>query len=351
MTFPKIIPFIVAAACLPRPCHGAGLDLILRSRAVSEPMAIEAYGDNWQGELHSGDIAWTRNRLELAARHGNWRIGYIQRYDYVIRTNEDTADLYYRDENDLPAPDGDVPVRLRAWHLRAQGARFQYRLERGDGFYLVPSLSLLDGWAFQDGALHGLLSNDDGLAGQGDLSYRYSEDLLLDHQFERPGGRGIAIDLMIGWQSERRRAELQIEDLYGRLWWDDAPYTRGVLDTVDRDDPERVHLDPAFSGVRRLEDYAQRMPLYATAFYCQDEGAWAWRLDVEYFIERVWFRPGISFPRVPGNPYVGHELRDGQWLLGLNDDRGVFHLRLGSDEQDLSDTRSLTLELGLLLQW
>src|SRR5690606_10185142 len=70
------------------------LELSLSSRTVSEPMAIKGFAEQWNGRLHKGDAAWTRNRLDIGVRHGSWRIGYVQRYDYILRFNDDTADLY-----------------------------------------------------------------------------------------------------------------------------------------------------------------------------------------------------------------------------------------------------------------
>jgi hypothetical protein len=327
------------------------LDVAVTSRSVSEPMAIEGFTNEWDGDLHKGDIAWTRNRLDIGVRQGAWRIGYTQRYDYTLKFNNETADLYYRSENDLPEPAGDVPVRLDAWHMRAQGVKLSWQWTSG-GFFVEPAVSLLSGWQFQDGSLNGFLRNENGdLSGQAELDYRYSQDLLLDHQFDRPSGKGLVIDLLLGWEGEQKGANLEIQDLYGRMWWRDAPYTRGTFNTVSRNNPGVVRLDPAFSGVRDIDDYQQRLSTYILGDYWQDQGDWRWSVDAEYFLDRLWVRPGVSLPKVPGNPYLGHELRDGQWLLGTSDDDQRWYAQLGSDSWDYSQARSLTVQLGVRHRW
>ncbi|MED5238441.1 MAG: hypothetical protein VX379_02580 [Pseudomonadota bacterium] len=333
------------------PLGAEELDFSVSSRSVSEPMAIKGFADQWSNTLHRGDIAWTRNRLEAGVRKGAFRVGYIQRYDYALTFNDETADLYYRSENDLPEPEGDVPVRLNAWHMRTQGAKFSWRWTAG-AFHVEPALSLLSGWQFQDGSLDGFLRNESGeLSGQAELDYRYSQDLLLDHQFERPAGTGLALDLTLRWIGEGQGVILDIQDAYGRMWWRDAPYTKGTFNTVDRDTPGEVKLDPAFTGKRNTEDYQQTLSSYTRGSYWLEQSGWRWSVEGEYFLERLWVRPGVSWTRLSGNPYMGYELRDGQWLLGLRSDDDRWSFELGSDTFKLENSRSLTVNAGYSLLW
>ncbi|MEH6706436.1 MAG: hypothetical protein V7667_00550 [Alloalcanivorax venustensis] len=337
--------------CVPLTSAAAGLHLKVSSRSVSEPIAIKELAGDWRGTQHPGDIAWTRNRIELGVDINGWGIAYTQRYDYVLRFNSETADIYYRDKNDLPAPQGDVPVRLHAWHLRAQGVKFQRSFKWRNGVYVTPSVSLLKGWQFQDGEMQGLLRSDSGtFNGQADLDYRYSQDLLLDHQFRTPSGKGLAVDLTLGWRGESRQAWLQFQDIYGALWWRHAPHTHGRLNTMGRGD-ESVQLDPAFSGRRELKPYRQRLPVYTVGRYVQQQDDWDLQLDAEYFMDRLWLRPGIRWRALLGNPYLGYEVRDGQWALGLGDDRKRWHLQLASDTWRLERARALTLEFGYMVRW
>ncbi|AMX03587.1 hypothetical protein [Microbulbifer thermotolerans] len=310
-------------------------------------MSVDSILHDWNGRLYSGELAWSRNRFELSYRDQVWSLAYVQRYDYQLHFNDATADLYYREENDLPLPGGAVRVKLDVWHLYADGVKFAYRWAWENGLLIEPAVTLLRPLDFQDGSLRGELQPGSGLlSGTADLNYRYTEDRLLEHRFEQPSGTGATLDLTLSWKSEVRELKLQLQDLYGRVDWKDAPYTLGSINTVDRGKPAKVELEPAFSGVRGEENYRQKMPVYARAFFTETREGFCWLVDVDYLFGEFWLRPGLRWDGLPGNPYVGYEARDGQWLLGLSDDSSAWFLQLGSDRSNLHKARSLTVAAG-----
>ncbi|WGL15864.1 hypothetical protein PVT68_13925 [Microbulbifer bruguierae] len=322
--------------------------LAFSSRTVSEALPIKEFADEWQQPPGDGDSTWTRNRLDLGIWYRDWGVAYTQRFDYQLRYNNATTDLYYRDENNLPAPEGAVPVRLEISQLRAQGLKLQRRWRWESGYFLQTDLSLLSASDFQDGSLAGELGNENGFfSGTAALDYRYSEDLLLAHQFEQPEGDGLALDVSVGYSGARRSLMLEVQDLYSAIRWEQAPHTYGAFDTIDRDVAGEVQLNPLFSGKRLLEDFQQEMPRYGLVSYTEHiAGGADVKVDVEYFSGDLRYRPGMRWGDVPGNPYLGYEVEDGQWLLQLKDDRGFWHLQLGSDNRDWEKARSLTLAFG-----
>lgn len=320
------------------------------SRTVSEPISVHGLLHDWRGRLYPGDRAWTRNRLELTYREAAWTLAYVQRYDYLLRFNDTTAELHYRQENGLPAPAAAVPVKLDAWHLRSDGIKLAHRWRWGETVYIEPALTLLRAVDFQGGLIEGELGAEgDMLAGSADLNYRYSEDRLLEHRFDHPSGRGATLDLSIGWQSEKHAVTVQLQDLYGLVDWDSAPYTRGRFDTEDRGGSGAVSLEPAFSGFRGESDYRQKIPAFGIASYTAHRNGFSWQLDAEYFAGELRLRPGVRWGDLPANPYLGYEGRDGQWLLELASDSRSWSLRLGSDSADLEKARSLTVAAGFRL--
>ncbi|MFV8781111.1 hypothetical protein ACNKU7_01700 [Microbulbifer sp. SA54] len=327
-----------------------GIQLQFTTRTVSEALPIKEFADEWRQPPGKGDSTWTRNRFFQGVWYEGWGFGYTQRFDYQLGYNEATTDLYYRDENDLDAPAGRVPVLLKISQLRAQGVKLQRRWQWSSGFFAQADLSLLSASDFQDGILAGELgSNGDFFSGSARLDYRYSEDLLLEHQFEPPKGRGLALDLNLGYTGTHRSARLILQDLYSAIEWRQAPHTQGAFDTVDRDVANAVQLSPLFSGKRLLTDYRQRMPLFAEAQYTEYRPSSDWMLDLEYFDGDLRYRPGIRWGRLPGNPYLGYEMIDGQWLVQFSDDRGMWSFQLGSDSTSWEKANSLTLAFGFSL--
>ncbi|WP_226664698.1 hypothetical protein [Microbulbifer aggregans] len=324
-----------------------GIQLSFTSRTVSEALPIKEFADEWRTPPGKGDSTWTRNRFDQGVWYEDWGFGYTQRFDYQLRYNEATTDLYYRDENDLDPPTGRVPVLLEISQLRAQGIKLKRRWQWSSGFFAQADLSLLSASDFQDGILAGELGSDNEFfSGSARLDYRYSEDLLLEHQFEPPEGRGIALDFNIGYAGTHRSASLVVQDLYSAIEWEQAPHTFGAFDSVDREVAHAVQLNPLFTGKRLLEDYRQRMPVYATAHYAEHRASVDWALDLELFDGDLRYRPGLRWDQLPGNPYLGYEVVDGQWLLQLGDDRGFWHFQLGSDSADWESAHSLTLAFG-----
>ncbi|TLM79333.1 hypothetical protein ACONUD_13445 [Microbulbifer harenosus] len=316
-------------------------------------MPISEFAGDWKNAPSAGDSTWTRNRLELGANYGNWTVGYTQRFDYRLEYNRDTADLYYRNENNLPARQGDVPVFLRIDQLRAQGFKIGYRHRWQSGIFARVSVTALEASDFQAGQLAGTLNAEgDFFSGTADLDYRYTKDLLLEHQFDMPQGRGFTTDLAVGYSGSERTIQIQLQDLYNRIDWELAPHTYGKFDTIDRDVEDKVQLNPLFSGKRLLEDFRQKMPMYGLASYTEHaRGGADVKLDVEYYGNDLRYTTGLLWDHVPGNPYLGYELVDRQWLLSVGDDNGIWKLQLGFDDPDLEKAHSLTIAMAVAAYW
>ncbi|WP_156035294.1 hypothetical protein [Microbulbifer sp. HZ11] len=317
------------------------------SRTISEALPISEFAGKWKQAPGRGENSWTRNRLDTGVWLGDWGLSYTVRYDYQLTYNRATADLYYRDEQDLTPPEGAVPVYLNALQLLADGIRLKRRWNLDSGLFFQADVSLLKAREFQDGTIDGLLSSDEQFfAGNASLDYRYSEDLLLAHDFEKPEGEGLTLDLVAGYQNNQRKMFVRVEDAYSLIRWERAPYTYGKFDTADRDVEDEVQLAPVFSGWRELEDHEFTMPVYATGRYVEQMSGYQLSLDVEYFADTVRYRPGIRWGNLPGNPYVGVDGEEGQWLFALSDDSARVKFQLGFDNPSLDKSHSLTVAVA-----
>ena len=322
------------------------------SRTVSEALPIKEFAGEWDNPPEKGDSTWTRDRLDIGGWLGDWGISYTLRYDYQLQYNHATADLYYRDEADLTPPEGAVPVYLEALQLLADGIKLRRRWSFYNGLFLQTDLSLLKAREFQDGTIDGMMrAGEQFFSGNAALDYRYTEDLLLEHQFEHPEGEGISVDVTAGFRDNDRVVSLQVQDAYSLMRFENAPYTHGKFDTANRDIEDEVQLAPVFSGWRELEDHEFSMPLYALGHYSERRENFQWSMDLEYFAGDVFYRPGLRWGALPGNPYVGYEGSRGQWLLALTDDHQIWKLQLGFDDINLAQAHSLTISMGLAAHW
>lgn len=341
--------FLLVASCSAAGAPGAEARtfLAMHSRAVSEPMAIKPLTDEFDGRLHSGSVAWTRNHVRAGVQRDRWSIAYVQRYDYHLRFNDDTAELYYQDRNGLGVDsDRDYALRLHAWHLRAQGVQFGVDIPLRHNWQLDARLNLLRGMALQDGSATGVLQSDAiAYEGEARIDYRYSEDMLFEHQAPAPNGVGASLDIGIAWRDDDREIALRLADVGGFMRWVDAPFTRAGLDTSGQVVDETVSVPPLLAGVRGVRNYRQELPVYATFHAAQRFSAGTAMLDTEHYLGRVWPALGFRWDRLRLAPSVRYGFRDRQVSLGI--EGAHWQLRLGSDSWRVERARSLTLEGGI----
>ncbi len=94
----------------------------------SEPIAIDAFLDDWQDpDFKSGKYAFAHGLMQLSVQQDQWNLGWLWRYDYILKFSPDMAKLYYQIENDLPLDaESMYELTLHAQHLERIGARIAY---------------------------------------------------------------------------------------------------------------------------------------------------------------------------------------------------------------------------------
>lgn len=339
---------------LPGRALSDSLGVNISSRAVGEIISLASLKDKNNVPLYQGEQAWTRNRLELTAEFSGYQIAYLRRYDYSLEFNQATAEFYHRHTNNLPYSQDEVPLRFSVWHGHLEGVKFSRRLAWGEGWYWQPALYLLRGVDFQDGKMTGMLEAEGGdLKGVLDLHYHYSEDWLFDHRAAKPAGLGVGLDIALGWQGENASVSLVLEDAWGFVQWQRAPFSEGRVDTRARSGlPGRpVTMNAVFSGMRYTKPYRQRLQPYAELVYRQYRGAWGWVLEVEHFMEEMRFRPGILWKGSKLEASLSAEAGEKFWLLGLAAADGGWSVRAGLDDLAPQRSQNALFEAGWLWRW
>lgn len=242
-----------------------GVYLDVESYSYSEPVSIDMAIEDWHGpDFERGDNQWSSNWAEAGVRWKNWSFGYVLRQDYDLRFSEDLSELYWKTENKKSFDVGrSYDVYLKINSFSSEGFRFAFRNHFEDVFYQV-GISYLQAQDLMDGELDGtaLATSGSDYDFEAEVLYHYYEDVLFDRQVIAPDGEGFAIDATVKWENDSHFLYLQVKDLYGRIYWENAPYTVGVAnsDNSTVDGNGYIVINPALSGVEGYDDeYVQKL--------------------------------------------------------------------------------------------
>lgn len=234
--------------------------------AYSEPVTIKGAMTGWEGPFSGGRAALTHNWIETGVAYQKWKFGFIKRFDYELGFSQDTADFLYRIENKQPLQAGKTyQLDLTARHTYSEGLRLSQEFEPAAGLNLVLGVAYLRGLRLTEGTFKGsatALSESD-YDFQFDVDYFYSKDALFDREVQPPDGEGYSIDLSLAWQPVADfGAVLQIKDLYGLIYWENAPRTTATAlsDVKEYDENGYVIYRPVLSGRESNENYTQKLP-------------------------------------------------------------------------------------------
>ena len=247
--------------------NAATIEPYLRVDSFShtEPVAIHAYTTRWQGALRSGSDAITHNWFESGACYAAFCAGWVERLDYEIKANRDTAEFYYLTRNRLDLTPGRAYVlRARVFEQRSRGPRLAYRAEPLGGFSLELGLSLLDAMRMTNGEITGsaLVNGPKDYNYNAQVAYFYSRDHLFERQTPAPAGNGLSLDVSAAWRiNEDFYVHAQVRDAYGYLKWERAPFTTATVDSSNKQfGPDGyVTYNPTLHGFEGNSDYRQRL--------------------------------------------------------------------------------------------
>jgi hypothetical protein len=258
--------FIVLLA-VPPICH-AGFDPYFKvdSLFYSEPIAVKAITGNWHAPLHSGDTAFTTDKIEIGIAWDGWSIGTLYRYDYFFNFTPETAELVHSSKNKIELKPGrHYSLALNANGLRTRGIKLAREIRIDQGLSVSAGVSLLEGVKFINGGISGnavaTAVKDYDVNFQ--VDYTYSKDTLFDRIATPPKGKGYSLDLDANWQPTRSlKVSLAWLDLLGMVKWFDAPFTKATGNTDNKayDENGYVIYNPVVTGIESNRDYKQRIP-------------------------------------------------------------------------------------------
>ncbi len=220
----------------------------------------------WKTPFKEGDNAITFNKAEIGVRWHNWQLGILERYDYLMEFSPQTAELFYLAENHLPLEiNKKYELRIKAQHQSSRGLRLGYQKKITSAFTVSVAASYLQGKTLTDGNIQGTaqVTGNKDYNFQFDTDYFYSRDVLFERNVVPPKGNGYSLDFKLNWRPNNLvAAQLDIVDLMGKIFWDDAPHTIATASSATKtyNEDGYVRYDPAISGYESNKNFTQILP-------------------------------------------------------------------------------------------
>ncbi len=263
MCFRLILLFMLTTFAAYVGADGLRPYIVVQSIAYSEPFAIKFMLNKQQAPFNGGSKAFTYNKVETGFQWGNWQLGVLERLDYQLEFSSETAELIYLAENRLPPErDREYELRIKAKHNYSRGLRLAYQHRFSSWLDIGMAASYLQGKAFTDGTVQGRaeITADNNYNFQFDADYFYSRDVLFERDVESPDGNGFSLDFRLDWRpSEYFTVQLDVVDLVGRMFWENAPFTTAVAlsDTRTLDEEGYVRYNPVIEGTESSKSFTQ----------------------------------------------------------------------------------------------
>ena len=211
----------------------------VRVDAYAQPVSVKAFTDDWQDALQAGDSAFLQGRVELSTENESRKISLLWRYDYLLDFSPQTAEAYhaYKNQNLLEI-DKNYPLFIRAKYSESYGVRWLQSFDINNNIKMGLAVSLLKGYKMTDGQLQGnVIFQQQGFKVKNinhmnmDINYYYDEPQLKEEQLEwypkNPNALGFSIDAELDWKITKKvNFYLILNDIYGRLYWQDMPTTQ-----------------------------------------------------------------------------------------------------------------------------
>lgn len=326
------------------------------SHSYSEIAPIKQVIDGLEGDpIDSGSFAFTHNQFEVGQRWNGFELAAFWRYDYYLEFDKDTAQLVYLDKNDVaPEPGREYDVFLKANHLVSRGVGLGYSYDFNPGLTGRVRLNYLTASEMLDGDLKGRVSTDTSTyAGDLQLDYGYSEDILLDREKESVRGKGYSVDVDLFWQvTDRLDVVLRGRDVYSRIRWKDLTYTRATAttDRISYDEDGNLQSIPGIQGVEGYRNHTQQLPerYWLAGHYALNDN---WTASAEVFSYDAHLFPRVMLGRQWGalSVQASYDLEAQALGVGLTNRYVQFLLR--ADDADWEKAKALELLLNVSVHY
>ncbi len=194
--------------------------------------------DDWQQPPDQGaSDAFTQSEVGIRAYIDNFSFSVSQRYDYFVKTEQQTAQAFYLNRNDLALNTLDeYKINFQLLNQRSNGIKVGYKFQYNN-FTTDIRLGYWRLLATRDSYLNGVISGDDNgnISASAQLNEFYSTDNFLKRRNSddwNTQGTGLTVDLHMRWQpSSNIDLKLSITDLYAEFTSKNTGYSAGKLDT------------------------------------------------------------------------------------------------------------------------
>ena len=265
----KLIPLIFFFVI--KICYGFSFssDAFFSFSSISLSNFISISGDG----ILNGDIN-TNLKNHMFMLYGNqmkvsfkgFEIGALFYSEYYGYINNSTLNFIKGlINNDLSVGDYDIYGEIKGYSVG--GIYMKRRVDLGDFLALNFSPKLYIGLDYQNGVLKGNFSRIDEVSYSFDLllDYIYNKNLLYTRMDNAKGkGIGYSFDFEIVFSPfENFSFYINIQDLWGKIFWFHIPYTEAKTST-DReyvDENGYIVFRPLISGYEGCKDFIQLLPL------------------------------------------------------------------------------------------
>jgi hypothetical protein len=244
--------------------------------AYSEPVSIDAFTQDFDDTLTSGDDAFTHDQIEFGLKWRNWRLAAVTRFDYITEFTNDTALVHFWEKHDIPIDEErQYDLALRVDKVVADGFKLGYTHKFGNNvsidaafsYYPCPrdllsgkvtgfgdpsvdqqtrdtAQTIIDSLTIRNPDLSPLYGVVADIVTTVTVDYHYGEPEFGEPEFRQPHiigdpnptvsgvdfsepeGKGFSLDLALDWQvNEKLHLSLSVQDIYNEFQWDDAPFT------------------------------------------------------------------------------------------------------------------------------
>lgn len=322
------------------------------SQFVSEPEPINTTLEDWGKEFDSGRRQWAVAHVEVGVRRSGVEVSLLSRALADLRMNNDAVRFYGKIKRKEPLPEGErVPVSVRVNGFAGTGLRLGY-LHRDNNWYLRGGMSLFRTRYLMSGGLDGsftaLAENDYGF--EAEVDYVYYRDVIFDRpDVEKSQGLGWSFDLATAWQmTERWSVEVQAEDLFAGIRWEDAPFTEAQANTDNKsyDEDGYAVFSPTISGREGyLDTFRQTLDPRFRAGVNYQIGSWSAHLRSQYQFGYGIVGMGVGHRFLSGVAVQGL-IWPGLNALGVTLDYGLLSVSVSADDLEWQNMRAASLAVS-----
>ncbi len=259
------------------------------SQFISEPEPIKTTLDKWGKDFNSRERQWAVTHAELGVRLGGVEVSALSRAQIDLRMNSEAVAYYGKIARKEPLQEGEsIPVAVHVDGFLGNGMRLGYR-HQANTWSLSGGGSLFRTSYLMTGGLDGYFHSEaeDDYSFEANVNYAYYRDVIFDRpDIDQASGLGWAFDVAGEWQvTPDIELKFRAEDLFAKIRWDDAPYTKAQANTDNKsyDEDGYAVFAPTISGTEGYQDalYKTLKARYKTEAVLR-EGSWSAHLQGQY---------------------------------------------------------------------